>query len=404
MIINEKRALVYNTPVVWVKPIEGADNIELVGVLGWTCIAKKGEFKPGDTAIYFEIDSKLPVADWSAFMESKHYKVKTMRLGKFNVISQGLALPTDAFGEELSSKIIDAISEGFRNGDNTVDLTEILEVTYSVEEDNKRKANVDPNAKYISMKARHKKFFSNKLVKKMMKYKWFRKFIFIFLGKKKDNPKSFPTNFPYVHKTDEERCENMPWVLGYENSLIVTEKLDGTSCTYILERKKHGKFEFYVSSRNVRQLRPDQECYHESNIYWELALKYNIEEHLREYLEIDPDLDYVCIQGEGVGNVQGNPLKLKENQLFVFNFIRSDIGRLPSTVGREIVATWGMNWVPILDTEYYVPNDMEEFKQFATAKSVVNSDVLREGIVLRDPKTDLSFKNVSREYLLKHNS
>jgi hypothetical protein len=45
---------------------------------------------------------------------------------------------------------------------------------------------------------------------------------------------------------------------------------------------------------------------------------------------------------------------------------------------------------------------MEEFKKMATAKSVVNSSVLREGIVLRDPKTDLSFKNVSREFLMKH--
>lgn len=43
-----------------------------------------------------------------------------------------------------------------------------------------------------------------------------------------------------------------------------------------------------------------------------------------------------------------------------------------------------------------------EFKQYATAKSVVNPKVLREGIVLRDPTNDFSFKNVSREYLLKH--
>lgn len=399
MVINEKRALAYDTDVLWVKPIEGADNIELIGVLGWTCIAKKGEFHEGDACVYFEIDSKLPVADWSAFMESKHYKVKTMKLGKFNVISQGLALPFDAFDEETQQKILTAIDP---NAEHT-DLTEILGVTYAVEEDNKRKGSPDPNAKYVSMKARHRKFFSNKFVKKMMKHEWFRKFIFVFLGnKKKDNPKSFPAGFLYVHKTDEERVENMPWVLGYPEPLIVTEKLDGTSCTYILERKKHGKYEFYVSSRNVRQLNPDQACYHESNIYWELANKYHIEDCLRKYLEENPELDYVCIQGEGVGNVQGNPLKLKDNNLFVFNFIRSDVGRLSSTNGEKIVHEWGMYWVPILDTEFYMPTDMEEFKQFATAKSVVNPNVLREGIVLRDPKTDLSFKNVSREYLLKH--
>ena len=71
--------------------------------------------------------------------------------------------------------------------------------------------------------------------------------------------------------------------------------------------------------------------------------------------------------------------------------------------GEKIVNEWGMKWVPILDTNYIMPNDMEEFKQFATAKSVVNPDVLREGIVLRDPTNDFSFKNVSREYLISHN-
>jgi hypothetical protein len=46
----------------------------------------------------------------------------------------------------------------------------------------------------------------------------------------------------------------------------------------------------------------------------------------------------------------------------------------------------------------------EEGKKYATANSVVNSDVMREGIVLRAmDDSDISFKNVSREYLLKHN-
>ena len=61
-----------------------------------------------------------------------------------------------------------------------------------------------------------------------------------------------------------------------------------------------------------------------------------------------------------------------------------------------------MKWVPILDLAFYMPNDMEEFKVMADGKSVVNPKVDREGIVLRDPKTDFSFKNVSRKYLLKH--
>ena len=133
-----------------------------------------------------------------------------------------------------------------------------------------------------------------------------------------------------------------------------------------------------------------------------MANKYNIEDHLREYLEANPNVEYVCVQGESVGTVQGNPLKLTEDDLYVFNFIDSEHGRVSSLVGKDIVESWGMKWVPILDTNFVMPSDMEEFKQMATAKSVVNPKVLREGIVLRDPTCDLSFKNVSREFLLKH--
>ena len=87
----------------------------------------------------------------------------------------------------------------------------------------------------------------------------------------------------------------------------------------------------------------------------------------------------------------------------MFNFIRSDVGRLSSINGKEIIESWGMKFVPILETEYYVPTDMEEFKEYADAPSVVNPQVMREGVVLRDPTNDFSFKNVSRKYLLKHN-
>ena len=46
---------------------------------------------------------------------------------------------------------------------------------------------------------------------------------------------------------------------------------------------------------------------------------------------------------------------------------------------------------------------MEELKQLATGKSQLNKDVLREGLVYRSLDGSDSFKNVSREYLLKHN-
>lgn len=390
MIINGRRALAYVVTIDEIKPIEGYDRVEYARTNGWwVIIGKNDNLQVGDKCVYFEVDSKVNAEDERfAFLEKRNYKIKTQKMCK--VISQGLLMPLSVFSE-----ISDA--------DVNTDVTETLKVTYAVEEDNARKGKVDPDAKYKSMAARHQKIFKQKWARWLMRRSWGKKLMFMFFGKKKDRPRTFPTHFPFVHKTDEERCENIPWVLGYERPLIVTEKLDGTSSTYILERKKQHKYEFYVLSRNVRQADEKQECYHDHNIYWDMAFKYDIERHLKEYLENNPDCPYVCIQGESVGSVQGNPLKLPEDDLYCFNFIDGRTGRTDSLTGKNIVEQWEMKWVPILDEHYMVPNDMEEFKQFATAKSVVNPNVLREGIVLRDPTNDFSFKNVSREYLLKHN-
>lgn len=385
MIIGDKRALAYTTRVGEISKIEGADNIELISVLGWKVIAKIGEFQEGDLCVYFEIDSKLPEKEWSEFMRSKHFKVKTMKLSKFGVISQGLALPVSVFDVEIPNE-------------ENIDVTELLGVTYSVEEDNARKK-TDPDAKYKAMASRKPNIFKKPWARWMMKRAWGRKVMFFFFGKKKDNPRRFPT---FISKTDEERVENQPWRIGDGKTYLCTEKLDGTSCTYALERKGKKKFEFYVCSRNVRQADEKQECYHDHNIYWDLAFKYNIEAVLRDILNLRPDLKWVCIQGEGVGSVQGNPLKLTEDDLYVFNFKDSAVGRWGSNEAKILLDKYNIKWVPILG-EVQMPDTMEELKQFATGKSVVNPNVMREGLVYRSLDGSDSFKNVSREYLLKHN-
>ena len=391
MVSDGKRALAYIVTIDEIRPIANYDRVVHARTNGWWCVVRKDEFNVGDRAIYFEIDSKVPETDERfAFLESKHYKIKTQKMCK--VLSQGLLMPANLFTE-------------VNDLDIGADVTDLLGVKYYVPEDNARKAaKPDPKAKYKSMAARHKELFRKPFIRKLMKREWGRKLLFFFFGRKKDKPLAFPTKFPYVHKTDEERIENMPWVLGSPNAFTVTEKADGSSATYILERKGKKKFEFYVLSRNVRQLTPDQEFYHDENIYWNNAFKYDIENVLKSYLSAFPELDYVCIQGESVGKVQGNPLKLDEDDLYIFNFIRSDRGRLPSVEAKEIVESLGMKFVPILDTNYHIPNDMETFKKYATAPSAINPNVLREGVVLRDPTNDMSFKNVSNEYLLKHHS
>jgi hypothetical protein len=389
MIINDKRALAYVVTIDEIRPIEGYDRVEYARTNGWWVIINKADnLAVGDKCVYFEVDSKVnPLDERFAFLEKRDYRIKTIKMCK--VYSQGLLIPLSNFPE-------------LGDLDVNTDVTDALKVVYYVPADNERKANTpDPNAKYKSMAGRHPKLAKQKWFRWLMRRGWGKKFLFVFFGKKKDTPKGWPTHFPFIHKTDEERCENLPQMLGYDKPLIVTEKLDGTSTTFILERKGK-KFEFYVLSRKVRQKDEKQSCYHDHNIYWDMAFKYNVEAVLKDILTLRPDLQYVCIQGESVGSVQGNPLKLAEDDFYAFNFIDSDRGRWPSNEGAELLDKYGIKWVPILDTNFMMPDDMETFKQMATAKSVVNPAVMREGIVLRDPTTDFSFKNVSREYLLKH--
>ena len=399
--LNEKtqqRMLAYTARVGAITPIEGADNIELISVLGWKCIAKKGEFHEGDMCVYFEIDSKVPAADWSAFLKAKGYKIKTMKLSKFGVISQGLALPIDAFDVDIPKE-------------EYADCTALLGVTYAVAEDNQRKAaNIDPKAKYVSMKTRHPKVFKTRFVKWMMKREWGRRIIFALFGKKKDTPKEWPVGkFPGVSKTDQERVENMTWVLDDKTPYIRTQKCDGSSGTFILARKGRRKFEFYVCSRNVRMADEKQTSFYgEHNYYWEVAKKYDIEAKMRQYLIDHPELTFICWQGEICApSIQKNPQKLTETHLFCFHWT-DDTGRWDI---RRAAVEWkkmDMEVVPIDEQEYIMPDTLPELK--ATADGYYDASVCegndkcpREGYVYyKTTDPTFSFKNVSVKYLLKH--
>lgn len=93
---------------IWkIEPIPGADRIELAHVLGWQCVVNKGQFKPMDAAVYFEIDSFLPIRPEFEFLRQSSYKktdimgegfkLRTMRFK--GQISQGLLLPVSQFPE-----------------------------------------------------------------------------------------------------------------------------------------------------------------------------------------------------------------------------------------------------------------------------------------------------------------
>lgn len=100
----------------------------------------------------------------------------------------------------------------------------------------------------------------------------------------------------------------------------------------------------------MRQADRDQECYHDSNIYWELSDKYNIKEILTQFA-IENNYNRVVLQGEGVGSVQGNPYKFEENKLFVFNLIIDGV-RLGTVEMADFCKTHGLTSVPIIDASY----------------------------------------------------
>ena len=79
--MNPNRKLAHIEKIEWKRPIDGADRIELVGVLGWQCIAKKDEFKVGDLCVYIEIDSIVDKTNPDfAFLEKKNYKILFQKL------------------------------------------------------------------------------------------------------------------------------------------------------------------------------------------------------------------------------------------------------------------------------------------------------------------------------------
>lgn len=78
-----------------VRPHENAERLEIVPVGGWQAVVRKGEFKPGDRAIYIEPDYTVPT-DRSEFSflakEGKdRHRLKAVRLR--GVLSYGLLIP-----------------------------------------------------------------------------------------------------------------------------------------------------------------------------------------------------------------------------------------------------------------------------------------------------------------------
>lgn len=345
-------------------PIEGKDRIVLATVLGWTVIVQK-DFKVGDKVVFAEIDSVFPEKPEFEFLRSKKFRIKTMKMA--GVISQGIVFP------------LSILPEGEYNiGD---DVTDILGITQYEPTMDKEETDTE------STKALAKKY-----PEFLMRMAWFRKLV---LPKKQ--AKGFPS---FISKTDETRIQNAPFYLNMGCKWIATEKVDGQSGSFTLQRVKGKHFwnkdtyDFAVCSRNLRKWKKD------TSSFWSVAEKYNIENVLYKLIG---DNEWIAIQGECVAsNVQGNKYHVTEPDLYVFNLIYPS-GRVGSVEAKKIVNDLGLKFVPILSEDAHIQGmTVPEVLEYATGKSQLY-DTLREGIVFRSEDGKQSFKAVSPEFLLKNN-
>ena len=342
-----------------IRPIEGADAIEVVRINNWDVVSKKGEYKPGYLCVYFEIDSFLPIREEFEFLRKSSYKkmadqegfrLRTIRLR--GQLSQGLVVPLSILEDEMK---IGACTQ--ENGilqlgpyddalviEEGVDVTDLLGIV-------KYEAPIPAEL----------------------------------AGKVKGN---FPS---FLRKTDEERVQNL--VTEYENwiaddlDLYVTEKLDGSSATFYLNEG-----EFGVCSRNLDLLETEE------NTFWKVARELKLEEKLREYGK------NLAIQGELIGEgIQGNPYKIKGQTVKFFNVFDIDSQSyygLPMFLA-TFQHQFHLETVPILtNLTMKLPKTIDECLFCAEAKSVLNPNFDREGIVFRTMGRDVSFKAISNKFLL----
>lgn len=375
------RKLAHIEKIEWKRPIEGADRIELVGVLGWQCIAKVSEFNVGDLCVYIEIDSIVDRENPDfAFLEKRNYKIKTMKMK--GVLSQGIVFPLSILPSDKTYKVGD-------------DVTSTLKIT-QIEDDVPKPKKSNP---LQSIKQRHKKLFKNKVFLWFMKYRWFRNITIKILTPKR-KPKQFPD---WIVKTDEVRLQNMPFVLEEykDKPMILTEKLDGTSTSFGLKKIKKRKFDFAVCSRNVRQEDITQQTYFEDNVYHIIAKQYDIKNALMQILR-EYNATTVVLQGETIGEaIQKNKYGLTGIDFYGFNLV-IDGKKIDSSVATDIVHKFGIKWVPIIDASFKLLSTVDEMIAYADGKSTI-ADTLREGLVIRDHDNTISFKCISNQFLLKHN-
>jgi RNA ligase (TIGR02306 family) len=355
-----------------VYPHTNADNLELIKVLGWQVVERKGQFKAGDKIVYLEIDSVCPVKEWSAFLEKYKYRVKTIRLRK--ELSQGLIVPLTVLEESTHQSQLNI-------GD---DVTEILGVT-----------------KYESALAADEKEIG---VQKCARVS------------------TFPVHLGF-NKTDEPRVQsNQEYIKLFRgHSWYATVKYDGTSSTYLMDPEYPQ--ELIVCSRNLvvnkvtgwipmlvtvfKAIRNKLCCRKrvrwavDQGLYWAMAEKYDLQSKLSLY-------PHLVLQGEIYGpDILGNKLNVPEPRLAIFSIYDRKLGRYCTM--KEIEEHCEILGLDMVEIDSKGDNfNFTQAELLAKAKGKYrNTSTAREGLVFRlQNQVEIeghraSFKVINNEFLEK---
>ena len=338
--MNIERKLATIVRIADIQPIPGADAIEVATVKGWKVVVKKNEYKVDDMAVYYEIDSFLPIKPEFEFLRKSSYK----RLSNGD---EGFRLKTIKLRGQISQGLLTKVPDGILDpkvGDN---LTEALDIV---------KYEPPIPAQLAG------------LVKGL-----------------------FPS---FIPKTDEIRIQNFESDTGFKveeiggQKVYITEKLDGTSFTAYF---RNG--EFGVCSRNL-ELKETKE-----NAHWIVATKMNLREKMETFgknIAIQGELI-----GPGI---QGNPYRLKDTEVRFFTAYDIDKGRRMTFDELEwILFKFDLKMVPVVAYPYSLPTEnlIDNMLIYADAKSVLCDTTDREGVVVRGLERDFSFKAISNTFLLK---
>lgn len=320
-----------------IRPIDGADAIELAIFSGWQVVVKKSqEIRAGMAVVYCEIDSVFPEQPQYEFLRQDKFRLRTKKFR--GAVSQGIVFKMD----EVQS------SGNYAEGD---DLTDILGITL------------------------YEAPIPAAIVGEVVG--------------------AYPGSVP---KTDEERVQNLALTDYSGMVFFVTEKLDGTSCSIILD-----KLGLHVCGRNWEFYENPEQT------FWKICRLYNIEEKLRDYHARTGS--YLALQGEVIGyGIQSNIYGLIGQDVFIFNIF--DITRhryLSASAYRALLSEFDLKGVPVIAENFSTDGfNYAQLISYAEGKSLLNPQADREGVVFRTvdetslQQGKISFKAISNKYLLKH--